>query len=466
MNRKKVFLSFSLIFILVLFSGFVFAQEEGILDSILGVWGTTNIGETYEKYQGIIDFLIYLTIFIGAAQFTLGKRFEGRGGKAVIIGMGFALAIALTVAQETIGFTIKSLGPVAAAIFLLIVAIMLFTMIKSAGMNASGSAAIAIVVVFLLIQAIAPNFFEWMSKTKYANIIYGIMWIAVIWAIVVGAGALFKGMGGGAKEVGRGVEEIKEGGKELSDAIKGGKKAEDEEEKEVEKEREILTALGKIGKRLLRSDRDIIGKLEKLKGIIKKHGLSATGRTLIAEKIEEIKPEIEEARRFESLIGDYTVALDRLKKLQVAQIFGKGGMTNARIVGFLTRAAVKAGHTSSSRKVPEKLREYVADQKRMVTDDLRAIEKFLEDIKKTRDLELKFINFLTEAINEINSGNVVMAESRIDNAISAKKEQSKLVIEEETITRRVQRIENHELKNLKNEKKLLEIVERELGIET
>lgn len=459
MNRKKIFLPLSLLFIFVLFSSFVIAQQDGILDSILGVFGNVNIPELYGKYGTFIDFLIYLTIFIGVAQFTLGKRFEGRGGKAIIIGMGLALAIALSLTQNQFGFSIASFGPVAAAILLLVLGIMLFVMIKSAGMNASGSGAIAIVVVFLLVQALVPNFFEWMSRTKYANIIYGAMWIAIVWAIIVGVGAMMKGIGGG-------VRGVREGGKDVIRAMKGEEEAEDEvdeETKEIEKEREVSKALGRIGKKFLGSNRNVIGKLKKIKDIIKKHGLSATGRTLISEKLEEIKPEIKEERHLENLTEGYTVALDRLKKGDVARIFGEGGMANKRIAGFLTRAAVnEGGH--KVRKLPEKLLKYVANEKRRFADELRVLERYLEDIKKTRDLDLKSINFLTEAVNEIKAGNAVMAESRIDNAINARQELDRILQEEGKITSILNRLENHELRDLKNEKELLKIVERELKI--
>ena len=46
-----------------------------------------DISSLYNNYSFIIDAIIAFLIFFGVAKVTLGKRFEGRGGKAIIIGI-------------------------------------------------------------------------------------------------------------------------------------------------------------------------------------------------------------------------------------------------------------------------------------------------------------------------------------------------------------------------------------------
>ena len=49
-----------------------------------------ELSSLYDHYQGLIDMTIYVLIFVGAAQVTLGQRFPGNGGRAISIGTGLS----------------------------------------------------------------------------------------------------------------------------------------------------------------------------------------------------------------------------------------------------------------------------------------------------------------------------------------------------------------------------------------
>src|SRR3989338_243363 len=100
MKQKKLFLLMLIIFVI---NSAVLAQEERpfqdviseVLDPIAG--RGFDLAEIYGKYGMFIDFVIYLVLFIGIAQATLMKHFEGTGGKTVVVVVGIMLAVGLTV---------------------------------------------------------------------------------------------------------------------------------------------------------------------------------------------------------------------------------------------------------------------------------------------------------------------------------------------------------------------------------
>ena len=78
-----------------------------------------NLTEVYDHYSALIDFFIYTLIFVGLAQATLARLYEGRGGRAVSIGVGLSLATAAVMAEETYHFSLKSFGPYATTLTIL-----------------------------------------------------------------------------------------------------------------------------------------------------------------------------------------------------------------------------------------------------------------------------------------------------------------------------------------------------------
>ncbi len=124
MNKKiGSMLLFSVIFAAMLAASALAAvQQEGMLGSIFGMFG--NLNELYDNpdknYSTLIDLGVYLVIFIGLAQATIGKKFENKGGKVMVAGIGIVLAVGLALWEKTAGFNLKSFGPVAMIILLAI----------------------------------------------------------------------------------------------------------------------------------------------------------------------------------------------------------------------------------------------------------------------------------------------------------------------------------------------------------
>ena len=85
---KKILIFVSLLLVLP----FVSASVVG---DALNVFSSLDFSSIYIEYQDFIDFFIYLLIFVGLARVVFEQKFQGSGGKAIIIGVGVALSFAM-----------------------------------------------------------------------------------------------------------------------------------------------------------------------------------------------------------------------------------------------------------------------------------------------------------------------------------------------------------------------------------
>ncbi len=152
------------------------------LEEVFRPFEFLDIAEMYEHYSGIVDLFIYLLIFTGTAHVTLGKRFAGRGAKAISAGTGICLAIAMIIAEEKFGFSIRSFGPVAAGILVLLLGVMIYRLFHYMGMVRAGAWSVAYVTIFIAMHAIAPEFFIWLDEN--IPVLNVVALIALIMAII------------------------------------------------------------------------------------------------------------------------------------------------------------------------------------------------------------------------------------------------------------------------------------------
>jgi len=138
------------------------------LNQILEPFKGIDIAATYKEYYLFIDFIIYLVIFTGLAQFVFGKRFPGRGGKAISIGMALTLSVGMSIFSATTGFRLANFGPLAAGIAVLLVGLLVYGFIKHLGGNTLNSGIISFIITYFLIRSVSPELYEWSSNNQFA----------------------------------------------------------------------------------------------------------------------------------------------------------------------------------------------------------------------------------------------------------------------------------------------------------
>jgi len=127
-----------------------------------------DIASTYQQYSTFIDFVIYLVIFTGLSRFVLTKKFPGREGKSISIGIAMILSIAMTVFSYTTGFRLGNLAPLAAVILLSLVALTVFIFIKHIGENTATSGLAAFIITYFLTRATFPELYSWAQSNQFA----------------------------------------------------------------------------------------------------------------------------------------------------------------------------------------------------------------------------------------------------------------------------------------------------------
>jgi hypothetical protein len=152
------------------------------LDVLLKPFEYLDISSLYTHYAFIIDAVISFFIFFGVTKVTIGRRFEGRGGNAITIGVGLALSIGFLVMEKTLNFSLQSFGPLAAAIILLLVGFVLYGLLHALGFSHMNAICLAYIINYLSLRLVSPTIFDWIAET--APFINGILAIGFIIALV------------------------------------------------------------------------------------------------------------------------------------------------------------------------------------------------------------------------------------------------------------------------------------------
>ena len=198
MNNKKVILLFISLVFMINLAAIVFAQE--VTDfSLVEIFETVrgfDVAEAYGTFPFLIDTIIYFILFISIAQVTLGKQFEGPGGRGVVIAVGLAMAVAISFWAKNVGFTLGNLGPLAGLILALIIGIKIYRLLR--GNESVGSGIwISIIVLYIGAFMFFPEIITALQTSKAGRLGLAILNIAFIIALPMAIISLFRTGGGG-----------------------------------------------------------------------------------------------------------------------------------------------------------------------------------------------------------------------------------------------------------------------------
>ena len=264
------------------------AQQSNVIDDLFAPFSGIDIASTYDEYSSLIDFIIYAILFTGLSQATLGKRFDSRGGRAMVGAIAMVLSLGLSISEATLGFNLRSFGPLAAGLFIFLVGFTLFLAIRTSGVSATSSGSIAFVVTYFSIRAIAPGFFDWMMANRYTSWIHALLLIAVM----ISTARLIKALFGSSD-----TNLAKEAKQLLSQSVDAPKKLAQQIRAEKDEKDFIKAHLEKVTKVADKTSKQMLEELGEVRKIIEQFGSTARGRFLVAKKLETLAPKEHEALR-------------------------------------------------------------------------------------------------------------------------------------------------------------------------
>ena len=134
MKRKSLWILISGLIIATIIMPAVIAANEGLIGNILGPLAGDNFVNTYFKYSSFIDMIIYMVLFWGLAEWTLGAKMQGKG-KMVMTGVALIMAVSLGLFEGVMGFNLVSFGPLVFTILICLLAFTIYKGLTQAGMQ-------------------------------------------------------------------------------------------------------------------------------------------------------------------------------------------------------------------------------------------------------------------------------------------------------------------------------------------
>lgn len=375
------------------------AARAGVIGDALDSLRHIDIASFYADYSGIIDAVIFLLVFIGLAHLTIGKRLgDSRAGKAVSIGIGLVLALGLMVMEKTMHFSIASFGPYAAGIFVILSASVLYFLLRKLGAGSALSVSATYIVVFFLLQAVVPGFFDYLrehARTLYDLLAVGMLLcvIAAVWRFM----AMLWPDSGSLSGLGARLEPVA-AGPALTDTAR------------ADLGEELRLLRGKLSeiqaKRRKDSDR-IVSDIDSITSAMAQAGDTAESRQVIADKLKDIAPRDHKLR----------TSLRALQKL------------------YERVQRLELGALAELRKLPPDQAKTAKKQIKAELQKLKAGERIKAIADKIEAHDSVFRERLSKAVEELNQGRTGSAMELLKQARDSEAKTQELSKEIDELTR-------------------------------
>lgn len=295
------------------------------IDLLLRPLEAIDLPSLYARHTSLVDFFLYLALFNGVAQVAFVKRLEGRGGRLVAGAIGAALAIAMTGLEAAVGFSLLSLGPLAAGILLLLVGVGIYRTVRLLGAAPGTAAMLSLTLVALGIRAGSPRLADLISSSfPFLDLVVGGGVLFLLWK---GLRHLVPGGGGGRLE----ALARKIGSEERSAGTGPGSVKDVEGESRIghlrrelrEEKPEIGRRLKRITKKERKTCREIRSDLSTIRSLLERGAQSGSDRKKISDALLKIPPArhqlrglVDSIRDLDQRLGRFDLAL--LRELRVA----------------------------------------------------------------------------------------------------------------------------------------------------
>jgi hypothetical protein len=332
-----------------------------------------NIPEIYEQYSYMIDFLVFTAVFVSIAYITIGRQF---GHKGIAIAIGTVLALALSAMEPVWGFNLKSFGPLAAGVFILVLGSFIYGLIRHLNIDRLGAIAGAIVLIYLGMSLYTTSFISWfMARLPVLPLIVFVALLIMLYKVAT-------------RIFGKGIATTA-----LEPEIFSSAEIKEYYPKMKEQEQIIKKYLSKITKKAQKQSSQIVAEVVYVIDMVTKFGSSPEGKRLIALKIKEISPQEHTLRETLSYL-----------KATVQQIRN----FDLRLFQQFKDKYLRLG-PMEQRKVKEEVQEEM--------EKINAEQKLTEFESEWDTYDESFRNCLSNAMLKLNEGNIDETKKHLKEAM-------------------------------------------------
>lgn len=275
----------TLVLLPILLTSILFTQaslvsaSDNVFETLLHPLQYLDISSYYDGYHYWVDFFIFLGLFISVGKLTLGRRFGGREGKVLSVVVGLVLSLSLSLLEYKMGFDIRSFGPIAVAILVLLVGIVIFNLIKAIGLSNTGAGSFAYIISYFLVRGTLSDWIKALEGNSWFSWLdFGLM-VAVlisIWKII------------GSPWSGRDIKSFGARSERSSSPQNMDLRINiNDEKQEMSLIKRDLRGITKEGRK---EGGNILDRLREMVRIVEEYGSSDKARHLIAEKLNQIAP--------------------------------------------------------------------------------------------------------------------------------------------------------------------------------
>ena len=173
-SKKVVLISIFFIILMNLATAQYYYQDAGY--SLFPFGGLDDVFLVYESYSSLIDFIIFLLIFLGVTQAIFGQGNFKDQSKIISIGLSLALSFGLVFWERRVGITLLSFGPFALLILFILFMYLIFSLMKHLGNDWWVAGAWVYVIGFGAITFISPELYNWPQLEKIFPFLYLLFW--------------------------------------------------------------------------------------------------------------------------------------------------------------------------------------------------------------------------------------------------------------------------------------------------
>jgi len=154
------------------------------MQSLGDIFANVNLFDFYTRYQGFIDFGIYLYLFTSLTWIIYPKFFgDKKPSRTLSQAVAVFLAIGAMVAEKYGNFTIATFWPLAILVFLLVVCMFAYHLLMVLKIDSFTAISIVFLVMYLSVISWQPSVWNWIQK--FPLIASGITLLALFSGIVV-----------------------------------------------------------------------------------------------------------------------------------------------------------------------------------------------------------------------------------------------------------------------------------------